>query len=558
VTRAGAPGDLPDVGVLADPSVLGPRAFARAEPGGRAPAAAPEVVQTHLSTVFLTPERVYKFRKPVDLGFVRFASREERNADCLREVELNRRLAPDVYVGVAPLLAEGGALALGPVAEKLHDGADGSPAEHCVVMRRLAEERSALALLRAGALGVDDLDRLAERLARFHAEVGLGAPASFTPDAWHEACVRPVRENFEALERDGVDAVDPGVLDRVAKRARAFASQAAERLERRRRDGRAVDGHGDLHLDHVWIEHDGAEPIAIDCLEFAERLRHIDVASEIAFPVMDLAYRGHPALAARLLGSYAAATDDYDLFRVVDFFASYRAAVRAKVAAIAASEEEIPAEQRRRAQGSARAHLEQADAWLAPRGPARLVLVGGVVGTGKTTVARELADAARGAVVSSDRVRKHRFGGGAGEPAGEGAYTAAAKAAVYAGLLERAAPVVESGRVAVLDATFERGEERRRAAAWARDRGVALVCVETRCAREVALARLERRQAAGRDASDAGPARHDTSAAAFEPFADSFSEGDGAVETRVVDTDRDGWREHVQALGAGWAPPWAG
>lgn len=515
-----------------------PGAYADA---GGAPAREVEWIQTHLSHVFLCGARVYKFRKAVALGFVDFSTRAERNADCLREVALNRRLAQDVYLGVAPLEASGGAARVLAPRESL---APGEP-EHCVVMRRLPQGRDALSLLSRGALTAAQLDRVAAKIARFHAEHGLGRPAPYREDEWLAHCTRPAVANFSTLRAFAEAPTERRELERLEALTLAFVRDQAQRFEQRRRAGRVVDGHGDLHLAHLWFERDDSEPIAIDCLEFDAELRRVDAASEVAFLAMDLCYRGAEPLAERFLRVYACESDDFDLYRLVDWFMAYRAAVRAKVAAIAAGESEIAQTQRRSAAESARRHLALALRYLeAPRAPA-LVLVGGAVGTGKSSVAGALADALGAAVVSSDRVRKHRLGLARGARADASAYTPEAKAAVYAALLERAEAVLASGRVAVLDATFGASQERETASARADGWRVPAFFVETRCAPEIAEARLLARSRAGGDASDAGPELQAASRAGFEPLAD-WPEARRAV----VHTDDPGWRASLEGVAA--------
>jgi aminoglycoside phosphotransferase family enzyme/predicted kinase len=532
--------DYPDPEVIA--GLAEPRAYPKDPEAG---AGRVEVVQTHLSHVFLTPTRVYKFRKAVDLPFVCFASREERNADCLREVALNRRLAPDVYLGVAPLVVAPGGVRVGAPAEDL-DASSAAPREHCVVMRRLPEGRDALGLLEKGALTQRQLERLADRMAAFHATHSLGAPAPFEREDWYARCTEPVDASFRTIEDAGVDAGPE--LPRARCLALDFARHHAGRFEQRRACGRAVDAHGDLHLQHVWFEADDAEPLVIDCLEFEPRLRQIDVAAEIAFTAMDLGYRGHPALAGSFLRRYARAADDFDLYGVVDYFVGYRAAVRAKVAAIAAGDTALEAAQRGQAAQSARRHVAFAAQALSPRKPAALVLVGGVVGTGKSSVAEALAaalDAAPGAaILSSDRVRKRLAGLGALERSGagpdEGLYAPDAVHETYAALLERTRPVLASGRVALLDATWASRAERRRAWQLAAEQGVPACFVETRCGPAETLERLRRRSACGGDASDAGPERYRVSAARFEAL-----EAGECTHLRVVHTDAPDWRDAV-------------
>jgi aminoglycoside phosphotransferase family enzyme/predicted kinase len=539
VPRADGQGELTGgASPLADARVLDELSRAEAHPHD---ASARELthVQTHLSHVFLSGERVYKFRKPLDLGFVHFANRDERNADCLREVALNRRLAPDVYLGVAPLEQEGWGVRVGEPAEGLASDAS----EHCVVMRRLPEGRDALSLLARGALSSMQVDRIARRIACFHGEQWLGTPAPYAEAEWLAHCTRPAWANIDSLRSHLRDAGELARLDRLEAAAGRFVRRHAGWFEARRLAGRAVDGHGDLHLQHVWFERDDALPIAIDCLEFDDELRRIDAASEVAFFAMDLRYRGADAFAERFLRTYAAERDDFDLYRLVDWFESYRAAVRAKVAAIAASESEIEASQRARAADSVRRHLAQALAALESARQPALVLVGGAVGTGKTTVASALAEALGGVVVSSDRVRKHRLGLAEGERAPASAYASDAKARVYEALLERADAVTASGRVAILDATFGARAERLRVHAWASARRLPAWFVETRCAPGEAEARLAARARAGRDASDAGAGLHAASRAGFEPPSEW-----PVARRREIATDAADWRDAVRPL----------
>lgn len=503
-------------------------------------------VQTHISHVFLTAERVYKLRKAVDLGFLCFATRAQRNADCLRELALNRRLAPDVYLGLAPIVATDGGFHVGPTGEKLHDG-NGAAPEHCVVMRRLPDGADALSRLGRGALGPEHLERVAVRVARFHQEHRLDTANLFSTEAWLERCTAPAEENLRLLAgaEEALDANE--LLAEVRERSHAFVREHAGRFERRRRAGRGADGHGDLHLQHVWFETDRAAPLVIDCIEFNEALRRIDVACEVAFLDMDLRYRHAEALADFFLRTYARESDDFDLYGVVDYFASYRAAVRAKVASIAAADPEIEPDQRERAAASARRHLDLAARTLRPRETGTLVAMGGTVGTGKSTLANALADETGGVVIASDRVRKRLFGIALGEraaaPPGRGIYTPEHTERTYAALLERAEPVLRSGRTAILDATFASRRRRDAARAFARELGVEAHFVEARCAREVALERLARREAEGRDPSDAGPALYDRSVEHFEPPTE-WPEAQRAA----VDTGRADWRETLHAL----------
>ena len=504
-------------------------------PGVRA-AQQPEHVQTHLSHVFLTADRVYKLHKPVAFDFVDFRSRKLRNEDSLREVRYNRRLAPDVYLGVAPLWLEGGRARLGAPANTLGNG---EQTEHCVVMRRLPAGRDALSLLERGTLETGHIAAAARLVARFHERVSLGRPAPFSAEEWQRRTTAPLHECFAAL---GSGALAPRAA-RLESLARARFAADWPRFEQRRRDGRAVEAHGDLHLQHLWYEQEQAEPLVIDCITFNDELRRIDAASDVAFLAMDLRYRGETRLAEHFLSSYAAETGDHDLYGVADVFIGYRAAVRAKVAHLASHDAELEREQRERAAHSAEAHLELVEQTLTSARPGRLVLLTGLVGTGKSSVAAALALAARGVVISSDRVRKQLAGLGQRERGGASLYSDTRTLEVYGSLLERARKVLASGRVAVLDATYAqraRRDELRRAV---EDLGVEPLLVETHCATPTVLQRLELRKKLDRDSSDAGPTFYAESARRYEPP----DEWPAAHRVRIR-TDREDWSARVQAL----------
>lgn len=495
-----------------------------------------EHVQTHLSHVFLTRDRVYKLHKSVSFAFVDFSTRAERNADSLREVRLNRRLAPDVYLGLAPARREAGGWTWGALSEAVDPDT-----ENLVAMRRLPAGRDALALLERGELAAEHVDALAARIAEFHDRAGLG-PAPFEAAEWQARVRAPL---LETLDEIAVGAHAARVR-RVRARALERLVGAAGRIEARRRAGRIVDGHGDLHLQHVWFERAGAPPLVIDCLEFRDDYRQIDAANEVAFLAMDLEYRGRRDLAERFLRRYAEARDDFGLYGVVDLFLAYRAAVRAKVAALAAHDGAVAAAQRARAAHSADAHLALVEGVLAPAAPGPVVAIAGIVGSGKSTAAQALADWTGGAVIGSDRVRKREAGLAPTERGGPELYTPERTRTTYAGLLERAVPVVLSARAAILDATWARAEFRRELRAWGVAHGVRTRLVETTCGHAETLARLAARTRAASDPSDAGPELLASSQAGFEPPAEW-----PAGERVAVATDRADWRAALERAAAG-------
>ena len=458
-------------------------------------------VTTHISWVFLTDREVWKLKRPVDYGFVDYSTLERRRRCCEDEVRLNRRLAPDVYLGVVPVR-------LGPRGHWF--GPDGDIVDYAVRMRRLPEERCAEALLRRGALTREHLTRLAARLARFFADA---APA---PKAGAFGAIREnVTENFAQVEpfvgrfvsRETFEAVRSwqlGVLQRDPGRFRARVEQ-----------GRIHDGHGDLRLEHVYFE--DADPIVIDCVEFNERLRHGDVAADVAFLAMELTARARADLAELFLAGFALESDDYDLYGVVDFYAGYRAWVRGKVAAFLAADPSTPQEKVVRKAQEARTLFALARSYADARsGKQPVIAVGGVIGSGKSTLAEALGRAAGIPVVSSDRVRKALAGVRATERAPEGVYAASFSARTFDELFRRAAVVLASGRGVVLDATFRRRELRLRARDLARRYGRRFLFAETVCDEATLRERL-RRRATAPSVSDAGEALLERVRAEFEP-----------------------------------------
>jgi len=516
-------------------------------PGSSGEAA--EHIQTHISHLFLTRDRVYKIRKAVRLPFLDFSRRAERNRDCIDEVKLNRRLSPDVYLGVAAIQPSGDRWQIGPPREHLEHGSDEGGLEHCVIMRRLPDGGDAQAMLERGELTYAHLDAVAHRLSDFHRAHRLEFPGHFSESAWLDHVANPIMQTL-ALIREGNDAAD------VQERAKALAAVTRNGLEKhaaqiraRHRDGLSVDGHGDLQLGHVWFEADRTSPLIIDCTEFNRGFRTIDAANEVAFLAMDLHYRGHPKFAAHFLARYARETDDFGLFRVVDLYSSSRAAVRANVAFLAARDPAIEPSQRAAALTSAHDHLTTAEALLDPRPHAAVFVACGIVGSGKSTVAEFLADALSAVSIASDRTRKHIAGlrpedhRGAGHEAETGLYDPSQTDSVYLGLLERADAVITSGRCVILDATFALASQRLAVLDWASLRKLPAYLIEARCDPEVTIERLRRRQSEASDPSDAGPSLYRWSVDRFEATDEWPSENRAQIQT-----DSASWAAELRRL----------
>jgi predicted kinase len=413
-------------------------------------------------------------------------------------------------------------------------------------MVRLDDARRADAMLAAGELRPSHIDDVASVLADFHARSSVD-PREAARWASHAALARNVNENF-AQTPHPESHVHRSVVAEAEERQSAFLRQHADLFAARIVAGRVRDGHGDLRLEHVYFEDDGVR--IIDCIEFDPRYRIADQCADVAFLAMDLDAHGRPDLAERFLARYARAADDYALYGLVDFYAGYRAWVRGKVSALLAEDAGASAAVRRRAAAEARRHFLLAAAssrppLLAPT----LVCVGGLIGSGKSTIAEVVADELSCPVVDADRTRKHLLGVAETHPlphdAWQGAYDVAVTERVYAELMSRAGLVLASGRPVVVDASFRSRALRKRARELARAHGVRFRFVECRAPEEVCRARLERR-ARGPTPSDGRPAIFADFAARFEPVDEIPPQEHFVLDTtRPVERSVDELRAHI-------------
>ncbi len=453
-----------------------------------------EIIETHISHVLLAGEHAYKIKKPLDLGFLDFSTLERRRRCCEEEVRLNRRLAPDFYLGVVAITGTPEAPVLGGAGEAI---------EHAVHMRRFPQERLLDRLLERGEVDAALVDRIARTAAAFHARVAVaGAEAPYgEPERVHF----PVRQNFEQIAPLlGTDA-ERGQLERLRRWAEETYARLEPVLAARKRGGFVRECHGDMHLGNMALV-DG-ELVIFDCIEFNDNLRWIDVVSEAAFFVMDMEAREQPALAARFLDTYLAHTGDYAGTAVLRYYQAYRAMVRAKVARIRLAQPGLDEREAAEARAQYAAYVGLAERYAAPPRPL-LLLTAGVAGAGKTTGSEGLL-AALGAVrLRSDVERKRLFGlppeARTGSGADQGIYTPEAHRRTYARLLELAETVLEAGLPVIVDATFLLPEHRAPFRELARRRGVPFAILAFEAPEEVLAARVHERAAAGADASEAG------------------------------------------------------
>ena len=449
------------------------------------------LVETHTAVVVMAGDRAYKAKKPVRFPFVDLTTPALRRRACEREVELNRRIAPDVYLGVATLHLPG------------------EPGEPVVVMRRLPETCRLSTLVMARRSDVpDETVKVARLVAAFHAAAPTShaVAASAAPDAVARAAARNIQE-LDAARGHALDAADLDTARTLTERYLAGRGP----LFRERAETCARDGHGDLLADDVFCLPDG--PRVLDCLEFDDTLRYGDVLADVAFLAMDLERLGGADFARTFLDAYAGFSGTTWPASLEHFYVAQRALVRCKVALLRGDHDEAHVLLR-----LALRHLRN--------GRVRLVLVGGLPGTGKSTVARGLADRFGLTLLRSDAVRKQLHGIAPGtwhpEAFGKGLYDARHTAATYAELLRDARLALTHGESVVLDATWLDPAMRARAAEVAAAAHADLVQLRCTAPDDVARRRVLERALAHADISDATPEVAERMAATAPPWPDAY------------------------------------
>ena len=480
-----------------------------------------EVTQTHISAVLLGRRHVLKLKKPVDFGFLDYTTPEKRRRACEAEVRLNRRLCPDVYLGVRPI---------SEVEGKPRLLAAGRVVDYGVWMKRLPADRMLDQMVKRNAVTEAVIDRVAGRLSAFHKTARRG------PDVDAYGSPAAIRGNWEENFRQTAPYVGRTItapaFDTIRRWVTNWLDSSAASLRSRVRDGWVCDGHGDVRCESVCVTD---EVCFFDCIEFNERFRCGDVAGEAAFLAMDLDARGRPDLGYYFSERYQARTADEQLFALLPFYRCYRAYVRGKVLSFRLDEPEFGAEEKEAAMSRARHYFELARRYASPLARPTVIVVAGLSGTGKTSVARAVAGELGLRVVSADAVRQSLFGE-AKRPAGygRGAYTAEANRRTYEALVETGHDLLGRDGGVILDATFRRAADRELARAMAARARAQWRLIECQLAPELVEARLNERLARRDGLSDAAWETCLRQREEFEPVADS-----SAFTHLVLDTSAD-------------------
>lgn len=453
-------------------------------------------VQTHISHVYIVPPLVYKVKKPVDLGFLDFSTLEKRKYFCKCEVQLNRRLCSDIYLGVVPIAQKGDNFILEPQDET-------GIVEYAVKMKKLEERYFLHSLIDNDALEPKHLDRVGNKLADFYLQ--QNPDKKVKEFGTIERIKYNTDENFEQTEAFIDDTIDREAYNAIQYFTNEFFKRNEELFSRRKEEGCIIDGHGDLHLEHIHIKPDRV--CIYDCIEFNERLRYGDWAVDLAFLAMDLDFNERWDLERYFVHKMTALLDDSDLPVIIDFYKCYRAYVKGKVKSIHSTEEEVSKQERDRVYKLAGRYFDLSlrYALLGSR-PVVIILMGGV-GTGKSTLARHLSDKMGIENVSSDSLRKSLAGlpldERTPEAKREALYHHEMSRKVYNALFEKAETNLKKEESIILDATFSNRDRRKEFINRFNKAGMAYLFVEVVASEETVKSRLRERESKSEVISDA-------------------------------------------------------
>ena len=455
-----------------------------------------EHIQTHISHVFIAGDFVYKIKKPVNFEFLDFSTLEKRKYYCKREVELNRRLCEGIYLDVVSVKNQGENFTL-------EESAARTTVEYAVKMKRLSEEHFLHSFIERGELGRKQLDRIAAKLADFYKSQKPGEEIS----QWGE--IDKIRyntdENFRQTEGFIGDLLDQNTFDAIRKYTNEYYDRFDDVFERRVEDRRIVDGHGDLHLEHIHIT---PEKVRIyDCIEFNDRFRYGDIAADLAFMAMDLDFNGCWQEERYFVEKMAGEMNDKGLPLHIDFYKCYRAYVKGKVKGLQAGEEEAGEEDREKARNKGEEYFNLSLRYAALGSRPAVLIFMGRIGTGKSTIAEIISRKFNIDCYSSDRIRKRLMGVPLNERPDvskrEQMYSRHMSIKTYSKLREKAEEYANQHNSVILDATYSRNEEREKLVELLDASGVDYYFIEAKASDEVITERLKLRESKEQVISDA-------------------------------------------------------
>ncbi len=452
-----------------------------------------ELIQTHISFIFITDNYVYKVKKAVNFGFLDFTSLDKRKFYCAEELRLNRRLAPDIYLDV---------LEIGETKEgKLLFGTGHRVIDYAVRMRKIPQDRMLKKMLSEGKIQSPVFDAIAKKLSEFHSLADTGGEIDLIGSP--ETIKFNHDENFAQTENYIGRTIPEYQYNFIRKYIYNFMDRHQDLLRQRVKDHRIRDCHGDLHLEHICIVN---EIVIFDCIEFNERFRCGDVAAEVAFLTMDLDYNGYSYFGDVFVNAYVQYANDPQINTLLNFYKCYYAYVRGKVIGFRIDDEAINKEDRESARKTALTYFNLAYTYAARLESPALIISCGLMGTGKSQLARNIAPRIGAEIIRTDVLRKemldinpaHRHY----EAFGEGIYSDDISKNTYSRAFEIAEGVIKKGKSAIIDASFKRKQDRLKAADLAARLQVNFFIIECSCPEDEIKMRLERRLLKKGEASD--------------------------------------------------------
>lgn len=450
-----------------------------------------ELIETHISWVFLAGDFAYKVKKPVDFGFLDFSTLAKRRHYCHEELRLNRRFAPQLYLEVKTIGGDPESPTLGGQ----------PPREYAVKMKRFAQQAQLDNFLAAGLLTTRQIEHFATYIAKLHQAAPVAGPSQ--PFGSPQLISAPAEENFTQI-RPLLPVTEREQLNRMENWCRKSGKELDSILRQRKAEGFIRECHGDVHLANMaWF---AEQPTLFDCIEFNENLRWIDVINDIAFLVMDLDDRGQAKLGWRFLNRYLQETGDYQGLQLLNYYKVYRAMVRAKVICLRLAQAGLSDAERRQDLKLYHSYLDLAASYIEPR-PTTLLITHGLSGSGKSTFARDLADISGAIHLSSDRERKRLHGLAATadshSPLAGGIYSVHAHTETYERLRNLARQVLCAGYQVIVDATFLQKQQRDLLRQLAAKQQVPMVILNFSVSEDELRRRIQQRSATGGDQSEA-------------------------------------------------------
>ncbi len=452
-----------------------------------------ELVQTHISYVFIAGDIVYKIKKHVNFGFLDFTSLEKRKFFCDEELRLNKRLAPSIYLDVVPISQD----SLGNILL----GSGEIVIDYAVRMKKLPLAKMLKTLLANSEADEKVMDAVANKIAAFHTVAETGGRID------EMGSIATIRHNHEENFAQTLNYINVTIPEYqynfIKDYVDNFLAEKKSLLEKRVINHKIRDCHGDLHLEHICI---ADEIIVFDCIEFNERFRFADVAAEVAFLTMDLDFNGYPQQAESFVKSYLEHSQDTDMLILLNFYRCYYAYVRGKVISFRLDQKDIPAEERAQITKTAQRYFDLAFTYAAHLEKPALILTAGLMGCGKSYQARHLAARFGGLTIRTDVLRKELLNINPADrhhvEFGQGIYSADVSRLTYDKAYKLAEAAIKSGQTAIIDASFKRHSERQKALQLAEKLNIPFYIIECTCSDEIVKMRLEKRAQEKTNASD--------------------------------------------------------